>query len=317
MKKLISFFNFNFLKKINRYFLQNYTLIGNFKLHYIFFYSLSMIIVLRLINLTPSQISEISKYIILITIIIYLFWLYIQNKPIDTNDYNKMRLHGKKEYFLYLFSTIIFFFPSLMLSMMFFQTIDNFDNFKLLTYTETPNGFIYIDGISHLNTLNKDFLNKTVDYVNSSDIVTTETFKLAQKKIENMLFISVVSIAIIMFLPIQIIFFKYIKVKRSIFILFILYLYLIFMILLIKDTEQIGTTKKTVDFVLQYILIGNLLFLLYKPYRTVLIFNLFLYALHVFLYSVINIRILIFLIEIFLFAGVSQYLMFLMSKPKE
>jgi len=108
MKKLISFFNFNFLKKIDRYLLLNHTLIWNLQLPYIVFYSFISTVFLWFF------IPCLFPYIFISSLLLYIYWLSKQKNYIFIAEYSLLRNNIGIEFLIYSFTTIIFFIPTIL-----------------------------------------------------------------------------------------------------------------------------------------------------------------------------------------------------------
>ena len=104
-----------FLKKLDRYFLLNHTLIWNSKLHYIIFWGLLVNIpLISFLTLYHMELYQVPIFYnsffyvsAVISILILLYWIYKQTKYISVKEYGKFRLNGLKEYLLYFFSIAI------------------------------------------------------------------------------------------------------------------------------------------------------------------------------------------------------------------
>lgn len=115
MNGFIEFFNFGFLKKLDRYLLLNHTLVWNSKLHYILFWGLVINIPLvSFLILYPMELYQVPTFYnssfylsAVVSILALLYWIYKQTKYISVKEYGKFRLSGLKEYLLYFFSIAI------------------------------------------------------------------------------------------------------------------------------------------------------------------------------------------------------------------
>ncbi|CAA6820585.1 MAG: Unknown protein [uncultured Sulfurovum sp.] len=117
MNGFIEFFNFGFLKRLDRYLLLNYTLVWNSKLHYILFWGL--IINIPLVSFLWLYTMELYQVPMFYNLLFYfsavvsciglLYWIYKQTKYISVKEYGKFSLNGLKEYLLYFFSIAMIF----------------------------------------------------------------------------------------------------------------------------------------------------------------------------------------------------------------
>ena len=121
MNKFIDFFNFNFLKRFDKYLLLNHTLIWNIKLHYILFYgtivnSIYFYLVFFLISDMNSTVGISFGYsTIIISLGLMAFWIYKQKDFIANREYGEINLNGLKEFILYLLAIQVIITPILMI----------------------------------------------------------------------------------------------------------------------------------------------------------------------------------------------------------
>ena len=109
MSKLIKFFNFSFLKKLDRHILLNYPKIWTFKLPYVIFYSLLMNAFLMITLLFVEQKSyEVLGFIDLMilpwTIILFFFFKWMNYHAQIEKEYRKNILSGLEEFLILLFT---------------------------------------------------------------------------------------------------------------------------------------------------------------------------------------------------------------------
>jgi len=331
MDRFIDFFNFRWLKKIDKYFLLNHTLIWNIKLPYIVFYSLLTTLILIFIDLSPSQISKVSLYSIWFIVLLYIYWLYTQKNYITMVEYSTLKLNGSKEYFIYLFSTIIFFLPILIMTIVLFNTFDNYNNAQELKE------WTFIDNQYRKNCNSSDeelscisdkteTLNNIVIYLNSGDILTKASVTLAKKQIESVLTQFGIAILIIFFIPFQIIFFRYGGVKNYIYMLLFSFIYLIIYAIFIQKFQIYTTSIKWILYLLGLIII----FFTLVNSRLIILFHLLLFFIiisvtHVgyFLENFNNDErgllsmLVVIVIQLIIFGLITKYLVYLISQPKE
>ena len=112
MNKVIAFFNFNFLKKIDRYLLLNHSKIWVFKLPYVLFYGFILnLLLLIMLLLTEINMYDVPEFTSSITvywlIIIYYVFKVINNNIKLEKEYGRSVLSGLEEFLLLLFTMFI------------------------------------------------------------------------------------------------------------------------------------------------------------------------------------------------------------------
>jgi len=366
MNKYINFFNFGFLDRIDRYLLLNHTLIWNFKLPYMAFYSL--LLTIPLFFLTPSQISNILQYLQII-IVFYVYWLYIQKKYIFLQEYSVNKRNMGKEFVMIFISTVLFFFPIIMSIIIFFGSLSGYKddlgvaNSQIVdrvmeyrnTYQRTKsclnldekNMSFYLNSLPenisgnrkatkevlqfHIGLCPKviekqKYINKIVKQIYSTNEITEDMIYRAMFSITFVDDRILPLLLFLLFVPFQIVFFKYIGRKKYFSTLFFLVIYTIVW-LTYKELLEPFIHKIPFRSIIIYFLGVILLFLVFKKYRLFFIYNISFALIFFFLANIHFIimkpfyMILIFYITVFfeflIFIFIDKYLVELLSQPKE
>jgi len=183
----IEFFNFNFLRKLDRYLLLNYPKIWTFKLPYIVFYgfilNILFMIMLLLIDKNMHEIPDLT-YTILFYWAILMFFIFkkINNHAKIETEYGCDTLSGVEEFLLLLFTLFI-------LGTSLF-TIENIILLKKYAYvtTEQEKLLVYVDENNYSKTLaisNVNDLDKSLYKNEYSQIILDLTSIDNSEKITN------------------------------------------------------------------------------------------------------------------------------------